>query len=127
MIDGAMRRPTLQLLGELVEQLRLLFEAELSLARAELTESATSLRAGAAALAGGLALMFAGLFVLLIAAGLLLTRLRIPPDLAFLLVAVAAFVVAWLLLRLAARRLNAERLMPTRSLSQVSSLLGRRN
>jgi len=117
---------TLQLIFEFFAQIRQLLNAEVSLARAELSENASSLTSGLAALVAAGVLMFAGLIVLLLAAGLFLLRFGVPPDLAFLIVAGVTFLVGWLLIRVARRRLKPDRLMPNRSIAQASLLFGRR-
>jgi hypothetical protein len=74
---------------------------------------------------GGAAFLLTGLVASMAAANLFLIRLRTPMDVAFCLVALSAIVTGWLLVRSAMHALSPHRLVPTRSLSQISSVLGR--
>ena len=120
------RPTTLQLIGDLVRQVRQLISVEMDLARAELAQSAGSLSSGASALAAGAAVAFAGFIFLLAAASAFLVRLGAPLDVACLIVAVVALIVGFLLLRSGGKALRPEKLLPARSFAQLSSLLGRR-
>jgi hypothetical protein len=120
------RPTTLQLIVDLVRQVQQLVSIEMDLAKAELAESAGSLSSGAIALAAGAAVAFAGFFFLLAAASAFLVRLGAPLDVACLVVAAAALLAGFLLLRSGSRALRPEKLLPARSFAQLSSLLGRR-
>jgi Putative Actinobacterial Holin-X, holin superfamily III len=120
------RPTTLQLIVDLVRQVQQLVSIEMDLAKAELAESAGSLSSGAIALAAGAAVAFAGFIFLLAAAGAFLVRLGAPLDVACLVVAAAALLAGFLLLRSGSRALRPEKLLPARSFAQLSSLLGRR-
>ncbi len=126
MADKLVTTPTLQLIAEAFSQVRRLIAAEIDLARAELAENAGSAAWGASALAMGAAFIFAGLIVLLAAVSVFLVRLGAPLDIACLVVAVAALMGGLLLMRSGGRSLRPSKLLPARSLAQISSLLWRR-
>lgn len=62
--------------------------------------------------------------LVLVAASLALLRFGLPLDLAFLIVAVVAIVIGLILLRSGVGALKPSRLVPAKSVSQISSLLG---
>ena len=126
MADKPITAPTLQLIADLIKQVRQLIATEIDLVRAELAQSAGAVSSGASALAAGAAVMFAGSIVLLAAVSFFLVRLGAPLDVACLIVAMAALVGGLLLLRSGSQALRPAKLLPTRSLAQLSSLLGRR-
>ena len=117
-------RSTLELLLELVGQVRELARVELSLAQAEVGERARRIPSSLTALVVGIVLLAGGLGLLMIAAGLALGRFGVPHDLAFLIVAGVAIVVSAILMRVGAAGLKPSQLVPARSLSQISSLIG---
>jgi hypothetical protein len=117
---------TPQLIVELIRQVQRLISIEIDLAKAELAQSAGSLSSGAIALAAGAAIAFVGFIFLFAAASAFLVRLGVPLDGACLIVAVVGLIVGFLLLRSGAKALRPEKLLPTRSFAQLSSLLGRR-
>ncbi len=119
-------RPTVELLLDLVRQGRELLFVELSLARAELAESGKALSSGLIAIAVGLVLLLVGLGLVFVAVSLFLVRFGVPPDLAFLIVALTVIVIGLLAMRLGARSLSPSRLVPAKSISQISSLFGGR-
>ena len=126
MADKPIAAPTLQLIVDLIRQVQQLVSIEIDLARAELAESAGSLSSGAIALAAGAAIVFGGFIFLLAATSAFLVRLGAPLDVACLVAAVAALLAGFLLLRSGGKALRPEKLLPTRSFAQLSSLLGRR-
>lgn len=113
--------PTRQLFEDFVEQLAKLASLETRLLRAELKESVSKLVSAAGLTACALVLALGGVFALLAALGLLLIRLHLPPDMAFLIVAVVALVCAGVLL-LVARRVLSKKLGAPRTLRQLSML-----
>ena len=117
-------RTTLELLLELLHQARALMRAELSLVRAEIGERASGNPSSVTALVVGIVLLPVALGLILVAASLFLLRFGIPLDLAFLIVAVVAILVSLLLLRSGVRGLRPSRLVPARSIAQISSLFG---
>ena len=117
-------RSTVELLLDLIRQGRELLLVELSLARAELAERSSSISSGLTAVAVGLVLLWFGLGLLLVAISLFIARFGVPLDLAFLIVALAASIAGVLGLRAGVRSLKPSRLVPVKSLSQISSLLG---
>jgi hypothetical protein len=120
---GPARRSTSHLVRELLAQSGELVIAELALVRAELGERARAAVNGAGLAAAGAALLFAGLIVLLIAVGLVLARLGVPTDVAFIIVAIVAILSGGLLLYFAKLALSAVNLVPRRSFAQIASLL----
>jgi Putative Actinobacterial Holin-X, holin superfamily III len=117
-------RPTLQLLLDLVREVRELTRAELSLLRSEIGERAKGIPSSLAALVVGVVLLPVALGLILVAASLFLMRFGVPLDLAFLIVAVVAILASLLCLRSGVAGLKPSRLVPTKSISQISSLLG---
>jgi len=116
-------RSTTELLSDLVRQSQQLLRIEFSLVRAELGECGNLIATSLTALAVGLVLLLAGLGLGLVALSLWLARFGVPLDLAFLIVAVAVIAAALLLLWWGVRGLKPSRLVPARSISQISSLL----
>ena len=126
MADKPFMTPTLQLIAEVFAQVRRLIATEIDLARAELAENAGSAASGLTALAAGAAFMFAGFIVLLTAMSVFLVRLGAPFDVACFVVAAAALLGGLLLMRSGGRSLRPGKLLPARSLAQISSLIWRR-
>ena len=117
-------RSTIDLLLDLVHQGRQLARTELALVRAEIGERGGALASSLVALAAGLILLPMGLGLLIVACALSLRRLGVPLDLGFLILAVAVIVVGAVLAWVGARGLKPSRLMPSKSISQISSLFG---
>ena len=117
-------RPTFELLGELAEQTRSLVQVELSLARAELRERGALLSSSLTKVGVALIFLPIGLTLIFVAISLALRRFGIPADLAFLIVALAALAVGSFALISGLRDLKPTRLIPSKSISQISSLLG---
>jgi hypothetical protein len=117
-------RSSPELLLDLLRQLRELARVELALARVEVGEHARGIPSSVAAVVVGAVLLALGLGLVLVAASLSLLRFGVPLDLAFLIVAVVALVVSLILLRSGVAGLKPSRLVPVKSISQVSSLLG---
>jgi hypothetical protein len=117
-------RPTLELLGELAEQTRSLVQVELSLLRAELRERGASISSSLTKVGVGLIFLPIGLTLVFVAISLALRRLGIPADLAFLIVALVAITVGSFALISGLRGLKPSRLVPSKSISQISSLVG---
>ena len=117
-------RSTVELLLDLARHGRELLLIELSLARAELVERGSSVSSGLSALAVGLALLPIGLSLIFVATSLFIARFGVPLDLAFLIVALVVIVASLLALRSGVRSLKPSQLVPAKSFSQISSLLG---
>jgi hypothetical protein len=116
-------RPALEL-RDLLDQARELVRIELSLFRAEIGERTSGLPSSLMAVVGGGVMLCVALGLVLVAAGLFLMRFGMPLDLAFLIVAVVAIVVSLILLRSGVAALKPSRLVPAKSISQISSLFG---
>lgn len=116
-------RPALEL-RDLLDQIRELVRVELSLFRAEIGERASGIPASLMAVVVGGVLLCVSLGLVLVAVSLSLRRFGLPLDLAFLIVAVVAIVISLILLRLGVSALKPSRLVPAKSISQISSLLG---
>jgi hypothetical protein len=112
------------LLLDLVHEIRELTRVELSLVRTEISERASGIPSSIAALAVGVVLLPVALGLILVAASLFLGRFGVPLDFAFLIVAVVAIAVSLLFLRSGVAGLKPSRLVPARSISQISSLFG---
>jgi hypothetical protein len=117
-------RPTLELLGELAEQTRSLVEVELSLVRAELRERGALISSSATKVGVGLVFLPIGLALIFVALSLALRRFGIPLDLAFLIVALLVIAGGSLALISGLKGLKPVRLIPSKSISQISSLMG---
>ena len=117
-------RPTLELLGELTEQTRSLVEVELSLLRAELRERGVEISSSLTKVGVGLLFLPIGLTLIFVAISLALRRFGIPADLAFLTVALVAVAAGSFALISGLTGLKPARLAPSKSISQISSLLG---
>jgi Putative Actinobacterial Holin-X, holin superfamily III len=116
-------RPALEL-RELLDQVRELVRVELSLFRAEIGERTSGIPSSLLAVVVGVVLLCLSFGLVLVAASLALLRFGLPMDLAFLIVAVVAIVISLVLLRSGATALKPSRLVPAKSISQISSLLG---
>ncbi len=117
-------RSTLELLYDLVGQVRDLARIELSLARAEVSEGARRIPSSLAAVVAGGVLFAVGLGLILVAASLALMRFGLPADLSFCIVAVVSIIVSLILVWVGASGLKPSRIIPAKSISQISSLLG---
>lgn len=115
----------LELLADLVRQVSSLWTIELDLARAELSESSSRAAAGLVKVAAGAVFLLAGLFFLLAALTAFLVRLGLPVDLSCLIVAVVALIGGGLALRAGAQAFQPSKLLPRRSIEQISSLMRR--
>jgi hypothetical protein len=116
-------RPALEL-REILDQVRELVRVEISLFRAEIGERTSGIPSSLLAVVVGGVLLCVSLALILVAASLALLRFGLPMDLAFLIVAVVAIVISLILLRSGATALKPSRLVPAKSISQISSLLG---
>jgi hypothetical protein len=117
-------RPTLELLGELAEQTRALAQVELALVRAELSERGALVSSSLTKVGAGLVFLPIGVALFLVAVSLVLRRFGIPGDLAFLIVALLVIAAGSFALISGLKGLKPSRLAPSKSISQISSLLG---
>jgi hypothetical protein len=117
-------QPTAGLLLDLFRQLRQLLAVELALAQAELRERGQSIPTSLTAVVAGLIFLPIGAVLFFIAVSLFLMRFGVPLDLSFLIVALVLALIGFVALRWGASRLRPSRLAPTKSISQISSLLG---
>jgi Putative Actinobacterial Holin-X, holin superfamily III len=117
-------RPTLELLGELAEQTRSLAQVEMALVRAELREEGALVSSNLTKVGAGLVFLPIGVALFLVAVSLVLRRFGIPADLAFLIVALFVIAAGSFALISGLKGLKPSRLAPSKSISQISSLLG---
>jgi Putative Actinobacterial Holin-X, holin superfamily III len=117
-------RPTLELLGELAEQTRSLAQVEVALVRAELSERSALVSSSLTKVGAGVVCLPIGAALFLVAVSLALRRFGIPADLAFLIVALFVIAAGAFSLISGLRGLKPSRLAPSKSISQISSLLG---
>jgi hypothetical protein len=117
-------RSTLELLLDLVRQSQQLARVELLLVQAEIRERSGLVGSSLVALVAGLILLPVGLGLIIVAIGLLLVRFGVPLDLAFLILALAVIAVGLGLVWTGVRGLKPSRLVPAKSISQISSLFG---
>jgi hypothetical protein len=114
-----------ELFADLLKQVSTLVAIELDLARAELSLSFERLAGGVGKVAVGAVLLLAGLFFVLAAICAFLVRLGLPVDLACLAVGAVVTIVGYLLLRWGTDAFVPSKLLPRRSLAQISSLMRR--
>jgi hypothetical protein len=114
------------LVEDLFNQGSVLFSVEIDLVRSELKLNSAKASLGIRSLLAGTSILLAGLLSAVAALCALLVRLGLPIDAACFLVAVAALLSGWVLLRSGMRALRPSNLMPRRSLRQISWLLRRR-
>jgi Putative Actinobacterial Holin-X, holin superfamily III len=117
-------RPMLELLGELAEQTRSLAQVEFALVRAELRERGAFVSSNLTKVGAGLVFLPIGVALFLVAVSLALRRFGIPGDLAFLIVALLVIAAGSFALISGLKGLKPSRLAPSKSISQISSLLG---
>jgi len=110
-----------ELFGDLVNQLSTLFRKEVQLARAEMGEKVGEMSSAIPGLAAGGALLFGALIMLLTAFAALLSRLLdLPPGWGFVLSALVAGVLGYVLLRAGLSKLKVSNLVPERTAHQLS-------
>jgi hypothetical protein len=112
------RRPVAALLSDFANETSTLLSQELALFKAELQEKLGRLGQGAGALAAGGLIAFSGWLVLLAAAVLGLGNV-VAPWLAALIVGLAVLLVGAVLLLFGKSRLNADGLVPRRTLDTL--------
>jgi Putative Actinobacterial Holin-X, holin superfamily III len=117
-------RPTLELLGELAEQASSLAEIELSLVRTELRERGALVSSSLTKVGMGLVFVPIGLTLIFVAFALALRRFGVPADVAFLIVALLLIVAGSFALVSGLKGLKPSSLVPSKSISQISSLMG---
>jgi len=117
-------RSTLELLGELAEQTRSFAQVELALVRAELRERGALVFSNLMKVGAGLVFLPIGVALFWVAVSLALRCFGIPVDLAFLIVALFVIAAGAFALISGLRGLKPSRLAPSKSISQISSLLG---
>jgi len=114
-----------ELLADLLRQVSALISLEFDLARAELAESSARVGGGLGKMAAGAVLLLAGLFFILAAVCAFLVRLGLPVDASCLIVGAAVLIAGGMLLRQGASAFEPAKLLPRRSLGQISSLMRR--
>jgi hypothetical protein len=117
-VDG---RSVPELLGDMVNQLTLLFRKEVQLARAEMSEKASEASGAIPGIAGGAGLAFGGLIILLMAAAAGISAwFDLAPGWGLLIVGVLAALIGYALIRAGISRLKATNLTPHRTAEQLS-------
>jgi hypothetical protein len=111
-------RPIGALFAALAEDLRKLFQLEFALFKLELAEKGRRLSSGAIAVVAGGVLAFSA-WLALLAAAILGLSIVLAPWLAALIIGVAVLLVAGVLLYLGKRWLDAQRLVPRRTLNTL--------
>jgi hypothetical protein len=122
MTDISKPIPTSELTAALVEKVSDFVSVELRLLRAEVAESSIKAISGVGWLAAGFAFLLGGVLMLLAGAGALLVSLGTQPDLACLIVAMAAIAIGLALSAKAMRGLKSVDFTPARSLEQIASV-----
>src|SRR4051794_27175670 len=108
-----------RLLGDAFEQLSLLVQTEIRLARAELADKAAQAGIGVGLLFGGLLFMIPAVVLFLIALALFLTGFGLSPVTAHLLAGLAGAVISALFLTAGLARLKPASLSPDTTIRQV--------
>lgn len=116
-------RSTVDLVHDLVREGRELLRVELLLARAEIAERGNSALLSLIVVGVGLVVLGIGLGLIFVALSLFLARF-VSLDLAFLVVALVTITAGLLAVLFGARSLQPSKLLPQKSISQISSLLG---
>jgi len=111
-------RSVAALLSDLASEIGMLVRQEIALLKAELSEKLGSFGLGAGMVAAGGLVAFSGWLVLLACAVLALSNV-VAPWLAALIVAVVVLAIGAGLLFVGKRRLNAEALVPRRTLNSL--------
>jgi Putative Actinobacterial Holin-X, holin superfamily III len=114
---------TAGLVRDLARQGRELLRVELLLARSEIAERGNSALLSLIVVGGGLVVLGIGLGLIFVSLSLFVARF-VSLDLAFLVVAVITMMTGLLAVLFGARRLQPSKLLPEKSFSQISSLLG---
>jgi hypothetical protein len=109
--------------GDIIEDVRLLVRGELALARAEIDEKIDRLMVAGASIVGGIVLAFAALNLLLAAlvAAIDESGLGIPTWLAAVIVAGVVAIIGYILVRSGQKALQLKRLMPERTAANVQA------
>ena len=107
------------LLTDAFNQLSLLLRSEVNLVQAEMTAKAKAAAVGAGLLVGAALLALPAYAILLLALAALLSNAGVPDALADLIAAVVGFAICGLLATIGLRRLRADTLAPTRTISQL--------
>ena len=111
-------RSVAALLSDLASETILLFRQEMALLKAELHEKFSRAGQGATALGAGAAIAYSG-WLALVAAMILALSLVLPAWLAATIVAVVILALGGVLLLVGRSRINAEKLMPRRTLRSL--------
>jgi hypothetical protein len=108
-----------RLLGDAFEQLSLLIQTEIRLARVELADKATRAGMGAGLVFGGLLLMVPALVLFLMALAQFLTGLGLSPVTAHFLAGLVGAAFSAVLIMVGLNRLNPSELTPDVTIRQV--------
>ena len=107
------------LLTEAFNQLSLLLRSEVNLVQAEMTAKAKSAAVGAGLLVSAGLLVLPAYTILLLALAALLSNAGVPDPLSDLIAAIVGFGICGLLAAIGIRRLRADTLAPTRTITQL--------
>lgn len=118
-MNGNNNRPFTELLGDLLQQLTMLFRKEIQLARAETTEKVEQAAVAGGYLIGAAIFMGAALLFLLDFVVHGLVELGIQTHWATLIVALGAALVGYILLRKGAHDLKNTNMKPEKTADQV--------
>lgn len=111
-------RSVAALLSDLASETILLFRQEMALLKAELHEKFSRAGQGATALGAGAAIAYSG-WLALVAAMILALNLVLPAWLAATIVGIVIVALGGILLLVGRSRINAEKLMPRRTLRSL--------
>ena len=112
-----------EVVGDIIEDMRMLVRGELALARAEIDEKINRLMVAGASIVAGVVLAFAALNILLAAlvAAIDKAGLGIPTWLAAVIVAAVVALIGFILVRSGASALKLKGLMPDRTAANVQA------
>jgi TRAP-type C4-dicarboxylate transport system permease small subunit len=108
-----------ELFTDLVTQLSTLVRKEIQLAKAEASEKLTAAMSGLGIIVGGAILMIAALGILLEGIGQLITYLGVPAQWSYLIVGVVAVIIGFVLIKVGANSLSADKLTPKKTVEQL--------
>lgn len=112
-------KPVSELISDALAQFSRLIRNEVALARAEVTGKARQVARGGAMLGVAAFVALPALVILMLALAAFLHELGLAWSLSYLITAVVGFVVAGILAMLGMNRLQAEALLPNRTINQL--------
>lgn len=116
---NAEARPVSELISDGLRQLSQLLRSEMALAKAEVSESVKTAIRGSIMLVVGGVVALPSLFILMMALAAFLAEMGLAVSLSYLITAVVGFVIAAVLAMVGLNRLQADKLVPNRTINQL--------